>query len=137
MKCYLTCVYCKKGFDYSIDEATCKNCKERIVDPEIKNLVFAINSCGIKTHGSCEGHDLSHPWITIQKDEDKRKLNKIVDGYNFLYVSQYPELSRWIVGYNLEARKYWIFPEERYKGDSIKEEADIFASFILVKGELL
>lgn len=44
-------------YDYGIDE----------LDPEVKNLVDALNSSGLnlETYGSCSGHGLSPLWVTI------------------------------------------------------------------------
>ena len=137
MKCFLVCYSCKKGFDYSIEETYCRNCGESILDPGIKSLVFALNFYGIMTERSCEGHEgfddgyHDYPWVTIY-DNDLEKIRLMIDGYNLMISKLDTGLSRWKVGLNVSARRYWLFPEDNYKrARSLQKESEALARFII------
>jgi len=137
MKCFLVCYSCRKANNYSIKEGVCRNCGEPI-DPGVKLLVFALNLRGIATERSCEGHEgdenyfHTFPWVTIYHKDDLEKLELMVNEYNSSIANSNDELSRWRVGFNISARKYWIFPEDSYKRvGSLQKESGILARFIL------
>ena len=135
MECLLVCYSCRKR--NNIKESFCRNCGESI-DPGVKLLVFALNVCGIETERSCEGHEgfdegyHAFPWVTIYHEDDLEKLELIVGEYNSLVANSNDDLSEWKAGFNISARKYWIFPENNYKQlDSLQKESSILARFII------
>ncbi len=135
MECFLVCFSCKKKYLYSIEDDFCKNCNERILDPAIKLLVFALNNCGIATERSCEGHGgfdhcyYDYPWITIIDENDLQKLKIIIDEYNFFANEKQ---SKWKTGLNIDALKYWIFPEDICKStQTLQKESEMLAKFIM------
>jgi len=139
MKCFLVCYSCQKA--NNIREGVCRNCGELIVDPGVKLLVLALNVCGIATERSCEGHEgfdegyfHSFPWVTIYHKDDLEKLELVVNEYNSSIANSNNELSRWRVGFNISARKHWIFPKDSYKRlGSLQKESSILARFIISK----
>lgn len=138
MNCFLVCYSCRKANNYSIKESFCRNCGEPIIDQKVKLLVFALNVCGIATERSCEGHEgfdegyHTFPWVTIYHEYDLEKLELVVNNYNSLVANSNDELSRWKIGFNISARKYWIFPKDNYKRlSSLQKESGILARFII------
>jgi len=138
MNCFLVCYSCRKT--NNIKEGLCGNCGELIIDPRVKLLVFALNVCGIATERSCEGHEgfdegyHAFPWVTIYHEYDLEKLEFVVNEYNSSVAKSNDELSRWRVGFNISARKYWIFPEDNYKQlGSLQKESSVLARFIISK----
>ncbi len=139
MKCFIVCYDCKNGFEYLMDEEICKGCGNKIVDPGIKLLVFTLNYCGIKTERSCEGHNgfgyYNHhdfPWLTIADEKDLKKLDLLIDAYN----RTYPPIigfSRWMTGFNIQGRIYWLFPKEKHRRkEDLQKESRFLAKFIMM-----
>ena len=138
MKCSLVCYGCKKSFEYSIEESVCKNCGKLIVDSQIKLLVFTLNNYGIETERSCEGHSgfdyqdyYDFPWIVITNEKDLKKLEAVIDEYNNTYYPTTGILSQWKIIFDINARKYRLFPKEIYKDTkSLQKESKVLAEFI-------
>ncbi len=139
MKCSLICFNCQAThlYSYSTKDLVCESCGSGIVDKEIRFLVFALNCYGIKTEKSCEGHDdfdsgyYPFPWLTILSEEDKERLSSLINEYNLAIEGN---SSQWRVGFNVEALRYWLYPQDKHKETRIlQEESKILAKFIISK----
>ncbi len=135
MKAFLVCYNCKRGHNYSIDDDFCIFCKDRILDPGIKELVFSLNNSGIKTERSCEGHEGSDwhydfPWVVISFEKDLTKLEGIIDAYNS-FVRPLRDLSLWEVSFNVEGLRYWLVPKEKQRTVvRLRKDSAYLAKFI-------
>ena len=80
-------------------------CRDLIgIDPKISCLVYILNSLGVRTKASCEGHitdwHYPFPWICIAKDDFDLAM-KIIRDYNQKNCFQ------WKVSLH-EAAKEWV-----------------------------
>lgn len=111
-------------YDYSIND----------LDPEVKNLVNALNNCGlnIRTNGSCSGH-IRHPlWITIVfNDYISLKsiilLNSIEFNNSFIISTD----SRISNGGGMNSSDFRLQLSTRVTGEEAYKLADEFAKSLL------
>lgn len=114
------------------------NCGKKIIDPEIRNLVYAFNTIGISVWNGCQGHNdfdngfyYGFPWIWFDGHENIDRIEVIIDEYNQKKEANY---SNWIVEFRKDIMGYWTYPEEinRRLEDLIKE-SKVLAKFVLSK----
>ena len=99
------------------------------LDPEVKNLVFAINSIpGIITKGSCSGHSEKRLWVTflILEEIGLKILQKCIN----LYKKDFIKLCE--VKDNKNTQRKLLILRTRKKGQAAYEAADKLAKSIII-----
>lgn len=68
------------------------------LDPKIKNLVYALNRCGIKTNSSCEGHVIEgqtpYPYVTFDLGAEEETFNHNQAQQNYMKIQNNPSLRK-------------------------------------------
>ncbi len=139
----IVCWTCKKTSFFSgrEEKAICQNqeCQKLIIDNGIWSLTAVINLMGIKTDGSCEGHNdfdsgcYSYPWVSMPKDVPMEKIGRL-----FILVNKHnceakkKDLAQWRLEFNQKEDCWWLYPEDGQEKDCqvLHQESKILAGYI-------